>query len=334
MLVFSSRHNIIKLLSKRRNPPEAGTHTSTIGAAARTPAPLLLSLRKTSTTPNSGGTSARGRLLHLGHLVPSADDPVPSFVLEDLTILATFLSSLPDLDLHTATDDAHSHGGEQVVSSIGMVVHAAVEHGSRVLANTGADHSFATRVIFDESRHVMNDTSDSDETTTVLSLLDVLVPLHDWKLLEWNAPVKLRALLIQLLLLLLHSSFLNLVCTELLEVVSESDLLHCPDEPLCRVVLPPFNGIAVVGRELVVEVVIAFAEGNESSDEVITGRIAVVKGLVAEPVSKRVDAEGGLLNEEDTKDPSVDEAAKPVVPQEASNAGREDESHNQNNGDI
>jgi hypothetical protein len=32
---------------------------------------------------------------------------------------------------------------------------------------------------------------------------------------------------------------------------------------------------------------------------VVTGGIAVVEGLVAEPVGKRVDAEGGLLDDED-----------------------------------
>ncbi len=48
-----------------------------------------------------------------------------------------------------------------------------------------------------------------------------------------------------------------------------------------------------------VEVVVPLPEGDESSDDVVAGRVAVVEGLVTEPVSQRVDAEGGLLDKED-----------------------------------
>jgi len=69
----------------------------------------------------------------------------------------------------------------------------------------------------------------------------------------------------------------------------------------------------------VVEVVVTFAESDESSDDVIPRAVAVVKWLVAEPMGKRVDAEGGLLDEEDAEDTGVDEATFPVVPEESGN---------------
>jgi len=76
-----------------------------------------------------------------------------------------------------------------------------------------------------------------------------------------------------------------------------------------------------------VEVVVAFAQSDKSGDDMIARRIAVVEGLVTEPVSKTVDAEGGLLDEEDTKDARIHQATYPIVPEDAGNARREDKSH-------
>lgn len=75
------------------------------------------------------------------------------------------------------------------------------------------------------------------------------------------------------------------------------------------------------------KVVVSFAEGDESSDDVVSWRVAVVEGLVTEPMRKGVDTEGGLLDEEDAENTSVDEAAEPVTPAETGNDGGEDETH-------
>jgi hypothetical protein len=42
------------------------------------------------------------------------------------------------------------------------------------------------------------------------------------------------------------------------------------------------------------EVVVSFTNGAESSKEVIAGSVLVIERLVSEPVSERVDTEGGL----------------------------------------
>lgn len=202
---------------------------------------------------------------------------------------------------------------------VGVVVDATVEDCRGILANTGVDQCLATRVVLDEIANVVNDTGNSNKGTAILGLLHVVVPADDRELLKRNTPVESGALLVELLLELLDTALLDLVRLELLEVVGEAELLPHPDAPLGGIILMPGDGIAVIGRELVVEVVVAFAEGDNGRDEVITRRVAVVEGLVTEPVSKRVDAEGCLLDDEDSQNSSVNEAAHPVTPSEAAN---------------
>lgn len=40
----------------------------------------------------------------------------------------------------------------------------------------------------------------------------------------------------------------------------------------------------IVARELVVEVVVSFAKGNESGDEMVSRRPSIIEGLLAQPV--------------------------------------------------
>jgi hypothetical protein len=66
------------------------------------------------------------------------------------------------------------------------------------------------------------------------------------------------------------------------------------DKPLRGIVLIPFDSITVVHRELVVEIVVTFADGDECGGKVVARRMLVVEWRFAKPVCKRVDAEGGL----------------------------------------
>jgi len=120
----------------------------------------------------------------------------------------------------------------------------------------------------------------------------------------------------------------------LLEVGCETELGPEPDGPLGRIILLPFDSVAVVGGELVVEVVVSLAESDKRGDDVITGAVAVIEGLVAEPMGKRVDAKGSLLNEEDTEDTSVDVSTHPVTPAETGNKSREDQSHEEDDLEV
>lgn len=73
--------------------------------------------------------------------------------------------------------------------------------------------------------------------------------------------------------------------------------------------------------------VIALTKGDEGSDNVVSRRVAVIKGLVTEPMGQAIDAEGGLLNEEDTKDSGIDEATNPVIPQKSTGDGGNNKGH-------
>ena len=75
------------------------------------------------------------------------------------------------------------------------------------------------------------------------------------------------------------------------------------------------------------KVVVTFSECDQSRDDVITGRVAIVKWLVAKPVSERVDAESCLLDEENPEDSAVDEAAEPVAPAETAGKHGKEEAH-------
>lgn len=201
----------------------------------------------------------------------SSDDASTSRVVHVSDILVLELSTLPDLDLAAATEDTNAHSREKVVGGVGVVVDTTVEDGSGVLADGRRDEGLATGVLLDEGGNVVDDTSDGDEGLAVLGLGDEVVPVDNGELLKRNTPVEGGTLLVELLLELLDSTLVDLVLSELLEVVGEAESLPDPDGPLGGIVLVPLDGISVIGGELVVEVVVSLTEGNEGGDDVITG---------------------------------------------------------------
>lgn len=182
-------------------------------------------------------------------------------------------------------------------------------------------------MVFDEIAHIVDDTSDRDQSLAILGLGNEVIPVNDRKLLQGHTPVELATLLIKLLLLLLQPALVDLVLAESFEVGSKAELFPSPDAPLSRIVLIPNDGVSVIGWELVVEIVVSFAKGDESGNDVVSGAVAVVEGLFAEPMGEAVDAECGLLNNKDAQNSSVDEAAQPITPAKAGNESGKDESH-------
>ena len=180
----------------------------------------------------------------------------------------------------------------------------------------------------------MDNARDGDETAPILGLVDVVIPFNDGELVQRDAPVEPGALLIELLLLLLYPAFLDFVLLELLQVEGEAHLLPAPDAPFGWIILVPFNGIAIIGRELMMEVMVAFAKGDESSDHMVTRAVAIVERLVTEPVRQGIDTERGLLDEEDAKNAGVDEAAAPVAPSKTADEHGEDQTHKEDDFQI
>ena len=130
----------------------------------------------------------------------------------------------------------------------------------------------------------------------------------------------------------------------------EAELAAHPDEPFRGVVLVPLDSVAEVHRELVMEVMVAFTNGNElrsismrptsspqatySSDEVILRRMLIVERRLADPVRERVDAERAVVHERQACRAGKEESTAGVVPEEPSNDGREDEAHADNEVDV
>jgi len=139
------------------------------------------------------------------------------------------------------------------VSRVGVEVDTAVENGRGILADGGRDECFSTRMILDEVGYIVNDTSNRDECLSVLRLSDEIIPANDRELLKGSTPVKGGSLLVELLLKLLDAAFLDLILTELLQIIGQTKLLASPDEPLGRIALPPLNRISVVRWEFVME---------------------------------------------------------------------------------
>ena len=268
-------------------------------------------------------------LNNLGDLIAGADDALTSGIINVSSVLVLGLGTLPDFDLTSTTEHTNTHGREKVVSGIGVQIDTSVENGSSVFANGRGDQSLATRVLLDEVANIVDDTSDDSESLAVLALVNEIIPANDGELIQRSTPVEDSTLLVQLLLKLLNTALFDFVGAELLEIVGEAEPLPHGDGPLGGVILPPLNSVAVVRGELVVEVVVSLTKSGKGSDDVVTRRVAVVEGLVSEPVGKRIHAEGGLLDEPDTKDATIDEAADPVTPTEATDKRGEDKSHRQ-----
>lgn len=71
-----------------------------------------------------------------------------------------------------------------------------------------------------------------------------------------------------------------------------------PDEPFRRIVLEPEVRVTVVVGKFMVEVMISFTKCQYSREDMVPRRVGVGVGLLAEPVSERVDTEGGLMEDE------------------------------------
>ena len=118
------------------------------------------------------------------------------------------------------------------MGSIGVVVDTTVEYSGSVLSNSGVDHSLSAGVVVDERGNIMNNAGNKDKSASVASLLLVLLKFHDRELLQRNTPVQGGTLAVKLLLLLLKTTLLNFVLTELFQVIGEAELFPDPDSPL------------------------------------------------------------------------------------------------------
>ena len=213
------------------------------------------------------------------------------------------------------------------------VIDTTEEGGGSVGTDGSLDQVGSSRVVFGERRAVVDESVDSNERSLLGLSLEVL-PRDDRELVARLGPLDLLGLLLEGLQLHGVLSLLDLVVGESLEVRSETKRRHGPDEPLGGVVLEPLDGVSEVHGELVVEVVVALTDGAEGGDKVVTRGVLVVEGLVSEPVSKRVDAEGRVVHKAQSSGTGEEESSPPVSPSESGNESREGESHEEEQGEV
>jgi hypothetical protein len=167
-----------------------------------------------------------------------------------------------------------------VVSSVGVIIHATKESCCRILANELGDKMCSSRMFRGKCSDIVDEAGNEDQWAFGALLLEAF-PRDDRKIIRVLWPCEL--LLCRTKLLEFHGklTLADFVFGEDLEVGSEAKLGHDPDEPLCGVVLVPLDGVTVVHRELVVEVVVTFTDGGECGDHVVAGSVLVVKGSLA-----------------------------------------------------
>jgi len=93
------------------------------------------------------------------------------------------------------------------------------------------------------------------------------------------------------------------------------------DDPLGRIVLVEFDGVSVVGGEFVVEVVVALAKCQQGCEDAVAGGVLISERSNAPKVSKGVDHESVVVDEDLAEEASVEEAAPEVAPQAADEGG-------------
>jgi len=191
----------------------------------------------------------------------------------------------------TPGKNTNSHHREEIVSSIGVVVNAAKECRGTILANHLDDEMSTSRMFFNESRNIMNETGDENERA-LGSLFLERFPGDNGKFIAVGSPLKNFLGFMETLELHGQLTFADFVIGECLQVRSKAKLLSSPDEPLGRIVLIPPDGIPVVHRELMVKVVVTLSNSGESGDHVIARSVLVIEGTFTEPMSQRVDTEG------------------------------------------
>lgn len=239
------------------------------------------------------------------------------------------------LDLTTVLDHGNTHQREQVAGSVRVVVHATVEGCGHILADTHLDVLLTTRVLSHEIGDVVDNTLEQDPLLVVVlaGMLEIL-KAQNGKVGDGGTPLELGLLLKDTLLDHVKLTLADLVLGEGLQVRGKAKEGAGGDQPLGRVVLVKADGVAVVLRELMVEVVVALSHGDKGGDEVVAGGVAVIERTLTEPVGKRVDTEGGVMDKDETKDGGKEVASAPVTPAETSHGGGEDETHDEDKEEV
>jgi len=236
------------------------------------------------------------------------------------------VTTLHVLDLHTTVKDTDSHHRQEVVGGVRVVVYTAKECGCGVGSNGLLDQVSTTGVVGSETGAIVDKAVNRNKRSLLCLSLEV-VPRNDREVVGAFWPLELFRLCVEFLQLHRVLTLLDFVVRETLEVGSETERRHGANEPLGRVVLVPLDGVSEIHWELVVEVVVTFANSDERGEKVISRSVLVVERLVTEPVGERVDAESGVVNKDQSSSTREEESTSPITPHQSCDGGGEDHAH-------
>lgn len=233
---------------------------------------------------------------------------------------------LVGFDLVTTFDASYPVLCQESVCTVRVIVDSSKECGGGIGTDSALDEVTSSRVIDNERSDIVNESSDDHELTSGAGILE-LIPGDDGKIVAGLGPFNLASRSSDSLQLHGDLTTLDGCIREGLELTSETEFVGSPNEPLGGIVLESLDRVTVILRELVVEVVVTFSDGDKGGEPVVLRGVLVVEGSLSEPVSERVDAEGRVVNEEKTSGSREEEPSSPISPSKTSYDGREDESH-------
>lgn len=175
-------------------------------------------------------------------------------------------------------ENTNTHACQEIASTVRVVVNSTVELGGHILADTVADVLFTTRMVLDKVLHIIQDAFDQDPFLVFIDnkVLE-FIPGEHGQIFKTSAIGKLALDSSNLLFLHLDLALGHFVGGELLQIISETGKRKQLDEPLCGVVLIINNGIAIILREFVVEVVVSFTHGHKSSDPMVAWGVMIIE---------------------------------------------------------
>jgi hypothetical protein len=125
-------------------------------------------------------------------------------------------------------------------------------------------------------------------------------PTNDRQVVRIVRPRKTVLRLFEFLQMHRQPSFLDLLVRKHTKMRSQpKPLAHC-NEPLGWIPLVPFHSIAIIHRKLVMKVVVALAESEDSSEKMVSRRMLVIEGRISQPMRERVYTKSALRNALDT----------------------------------
>lgn len=202
--------------------------------------------------------------------------------------------------------DTDTHGGQKVSSTVRVVINTAVKGRCHIFTERRLDVLFTTWMLLNKVLHIVKDAFQQDPLLVVVEneILE-FVPGVDGQFFEGCTVLEPLLQSKQLLFLHLDPALGHFVRGERLEVIGETKEREELDKPFGGVILVEQDGVAVILRELMVEVVVSFTHRHKRSNPVVAWSVMVIEGVLTKEVSQTVDTERSMVNKDKTKNAGI-----------------------------